>query len=267
MKFAIAACSDPVGDWLKIKLPQFRTMVEEAGHSLDARVERLSAVDGRVDPIERARLLNELFSDSSIDAIVDVSGGDLANEVLDHLDFDLISANAKPYAGYSDNSVVNLALNKFARITPTWWHADRILSRGIGELKRFGSGERFRPGLAPDSDEDSRSKPGETIIGGNIRCVAKLAGTRYWPEIPDGAAILLEGRSNTLGSVATYLTQLRHTGMFSDASALILGQFSDIDEAGKRDVVVKLAREVVGLPLWHAHGVGHSDDCEPWTVG
>lgn len=266
MKFAIAGCSDPIGEWMKIKLPQFRTMLEEAGHEVDERASRLDIHAGRTDPRERARLLNELFEDESIDAIVDVSGGDHANEVLDLLDYELIASNAKPYAGYSDNSVTILALRELAGLTSTWWHADRVLTRGIAELEAFGTGERFRPQLQPESDDDG-TPPGDILLGGNVRCVAKLAGTRYWPSVPSGAGILLEGRSNSLGSLATYLTQLRHAGLFDNASTLVLGQLTDIDDKGKRDVAVSLAREIVGLPLWYAPGVGHSDDCEPWTVG
>ena len=55
---------------------------------------------------ERAEVLMKFFKDSSIKAIFDVSGGDLANGVLDYLDFEIIKNNPKPFFGYSDLSVI-----------------------------------------------------------------------------------------------------------------------------------------------------------------
>lgn len=267
MRFALAACSDPITRWGDSKLPAFRQILGDGGHELDTRASQLVVRDGRVDPRERAELLNSLFVDPTIDAILDVSGGDLANEVLDYLDYAVIASSPKPYVGYSDNSTTILALRELAGIRSTWWHPDRILTRGLGELEAIVAGKIFRPHLEPDHPDDARTTPGDVLIGGNIRCVAKLAGTRYWPTIPAGASVLLEGRSNTLASVATYLTQLRHVGFFDNVSSLVLGQLTEIDSAGSRPVATRLAREITGLPIWHAPGVGHSPNCEPWTVG
>ena len=55
---------------------------------------------------ERGEELMKLYKDSSIDAIFDVSGGDLANEVLEYIDFNVIKNNPKPFIGYSDLSVI-----------------------------------------------------------------------------------------------------------------------------------------------------------------
>ncbi len=46
---------------------------------------------------ERASDLMGLFADDSIEAIYDISGGDLANGVLKYLDFDVISKSDKEY--------------------------------------------------------------------------------------------------------------------------------------------------------------------------
>ena len=46
-------------------------------------------------------------------AIFDVSGGDIANEVLPYLDFDTIRKANKPYFGYSDlTTVINSLYTK-----------------------------------------------------------------------------------------------------------------------------------------------------------
>ena len=53
-------------------------------------------------PAARAEALMALYRDPSIDAIFDVTGGDLANEVLGHLDWPVIAVSEKPLWGYSD---------------------------------------------------------------------------------------------------------------------------------------------------------------------
>ena len=57
-------------------------------------------------PASRAGALLSLYSNASVKAIFDLSGGDLANEILPYLDFGIIKRNPKPYFGYSDNSVI-----------------------------------------------------------------------------------------------------------------------------------------------------------------
>ena len=62
----------------------------------------------------RANELMKFYEDDSIKAIFDISGGDLANEVLDYLDYEIICKNNKPFFGYSDLTTV---LNAITTIT------------------------------------------------------------------------------------------------------------------------------------------------------
>ncbi len=53
---------------------------------------------------ERARDVNAAFADPSVKAVLSVIGGSDQLTVLPHLDASLISANPKPFFGYSDNT-------------------------------------------------------------------------------------------------------------------------------------------------------------------
>ena len=55
---------------------------------------------------DRAKELMSFYENKEIKAIFDISGGDIANEVLDYLDFDVIKRNYKPFFGYSDLTTV-----------------------------------------------------------------------------------------------------------------------------------------------------------------
>ncbi len=48
---------------------------------------------------EKAQEINKFYQDDTIDGIFDVSGGDLANEVLEYLDYDLIKEKRKMFWG------------------------------------------------------------------------------------------------------------------------------------------------------------------------
>ena len=55
---------------------------------------------------DKGKAFMDLYKNPKIKAIFDISGGDLANEVLDYLDYEFIAKNPKPIFGYSDLTTV-----------------------------------------------------------------------------------------------------------------------------------------------------------------
>ena len=51
------------------------------------------------------------------------------------------------------------------------------------------------------------------VVGGNIRCFLKLAGTEYLPSF-DGKILLLESYSGDVAGQGTYLNQYKQLGVF-----------------------------------------------------
>ena len=80
-------------------------------------------------PASRAGALLSLYSDASVKAIFDLSGGDLANEILPYLDFEIIKKNPKPYFGYSDNSVIVNAIQAKTGIQNILYNPKVLVSR------------------------------------------------------------------------------------------------------------------------------------------
>ena len=50
------------------------------------------------------------YQDREIQMIFDISGGDIANEILPYLDFEVIAENPKPFWGYSDLTTIMNAI-------------------------------------------------------------------------------------------------------------------------------------------------------------
>ena len=59
---------------------------------------------------ERAQAFNDFYRDPEIRMIFDLSGGNVANGVLEYLDYECILENPKPFFGYSDLTTVHQAI-------------------------------------------------------------------------------------------------------------------------------------------------------------
>lgn len=60
--------------------------------------------------------------------------------------------------------------------------------------------------------------------GGNIRCLLKLAGTAYWPDLR-GKILILEALGGKREQLITYLSQLKQLGAFEQAAGILLGTY------------------------------------------
>lgn len=65
---------------------------------------------------ERLEDLHSLFADKSIEAIISTIGGFNSNQLLDKLDYKMISRNPKIFVGYSDITSLHFALQKKASL-------------------------------------------------------------------------------------------------------------------------------------------------------
>ena len=89
---------------------------------------------------ERAADLMRFYKDDSIDAIYDISGGDLANGVLRYLDFDTIADSDKTFWGYSDlTTVINAIYAKTGKSSVLYQIKNLIGSEAILQQEDDGS--------------------------------------------------------------------------------------------------------------------------------
>ena len=221
---------------------------------------------------QRADALLELYRDDSVRAIFDVSGGDLANEILDHLDYEVISSHPKPFWGYSDITAILYAL-----------YAKTGAVSGLYQLRNLtgadapGKQQRFFRSVLEGKDELYRVQwdflQGDSmngvVIGGNIRCFLKLAGTPYLPDFA-GKILFLESRSGGADRIAACLAQLRQIGAFSKISGLLLGTFSQMEKTGEKPSVPELVLRAVKnpcLPIAVTSQVGHGADSRCLLIG
>ena len=241
---AIISCSNGLQESARPTLDKLLDILSSLGlnvilsSAIYVKDDGLSSGSGK----ERGKELMKLYKDSSIDAIFDVSGGDLANEVLEYIDFDIIKNNPKPFIGYSDLSVILNSIYSQVGDTSYLYQVRHIVANKEN-LNRFIN-------FIKDSNNDLfnidyRWIQGESmegiVIGGNIRCTLKLAGTKYMPNFK-GKILLLESLGGDVAKMRTFLTQLKLMGAFKEINGIILGTFTEMEKNNYNPKEIKLVK-------------------------
>ncbi len=176
-------------------------------------------------PQQQAADINAMFANPAVRAIIALTGGFSALTVLDYLDYQLIAANPKPFLGMSDTTLYQWAIlaqcghsglhtndlkdgfgHYWAKLKPE--QHDRLTnlyrqlllrSDPLGQLPRLSEWECWRPGVTTGR-----------LIGGNLKRLVALAGTRYWPKPAwfEGAIFFWEELGTTLYDLTIDLTRL-----------------------------------------------------------
>ncbi|WP_415315973.1 S66 family peptidase [Clostridium perfringens] len=273
-KIGIISCSNGLSiknkniiEELKLNLKSlYIDMVE--GDTLYAKEYNLFSGTGE----EKARALEKLFLDKDIKMIFDISGGDLANEVLDFLDFNLIKENPKPFFGYSDLTVLLNAIYSQCHIA-TYNYQLRNLIGKFKEEQMQNFKASFIEGKEDIFNLDYKWINGShlegRVVGGNIRCLLKLAGTKYMPDFKD-KILFLESFSGNSAKMVTYITQYKNLGVFNEVKGIILGEFTEMEREDLKPDMVEILKRVIGeinIPILKTSDLGHGADAKCIPIG
>lgn len=220
---------------------------------------------------ERAQALMNFYLDDEVVEIFDISGGDLANGVLPYLDYAVIAKSSKKFLGYSDlTTVVNAIYVKTGKSSVLYQVRNLIYDHGVQQVVDF------RNVMVEHGADlykiDCRFVQGEEmqgiVIGGNIRCFLKLAGTEYMPDFTD-RILLLESYSGTVAKMETYLCQLKQMGAFDKAAGILLGTFTEMEEKNCVPCMAELVQSFAGkeMPIAVTKDIGHGTDAKAIVIG
>jgi muramoyltetrapeptide carboxypeptidase LdcA involved in peptidoglycan recycling len=171
-------------------------------------------------PQNRVDDIHSMFGDPEVKAIVAAIGGDHSCHLLPLLDFDLIRQNPKIFMGFSDVTVLNVAiwvetglvtfngpalLTDFAEFPRMFEYTQRYMLRALCEARPIGViepstwwTEEFLDWAQGEDLTRPRSRQSSTgwswlrggvaegvLIGGCLESLEHLRGTRFWPEWHD----------------------------------------------------------------------------------
>ncbi len=225
---------------------------------------------------ERTADLHDLFGDPEVAAIIAAVGGDHSCHLLPHLDFGLIAENPKIFMGYSDITVLNVAIwertglvtfngpavmTDFGEYPRPFEYTVRAFERAvcsgdaIGRIEPAGrwTEERLDWGTKADLTRarETSVSPGWTwlrggaaegeLVGGCIESLQHLRGTDFWPDFR-GRILFLETSEEkpSPARVDGMLMDYENMGVFGRISGLLVGRpmyYTDAEKAELRAVV------------------------------
>lgn len=220
---------------------------------------------------ERADALMKFYKDDEIKGIFDISGGDIANGILPYLDYDIIANSSKMFWGYSDlTTVINAVYKKTGKASVLYQIRNLLLDDGEHQIANFKNTvlQNGKDLFRIDCKFIQQSKMNGIVVGGNIRCFLKLAGTEYMPDLRD-KILLLESFGGTAAKIETYLCQLQQMGAFDDIGGIILGTFTEMEKEKGIPAMEALVKRIAGkdLPIAVTRKIGHGADSKGIIIG
>lgn len=271
-KVGIVCCSNGQAVSYGEKIDRLRNVLAEIGLVpvfSDYIYERQSVFSGTAQ--ERAGSLMCFYEEDEIKAIFDISGGDIANELLPFLEFDVIARSEKLFWGYSDlTTVINAIYAKTGRSSVLYQVRNLIYADSEKQTSNFintvlnGQRDLFLFDYAFIQGEHMEG----IVTGGNIRCFLKLAGTPYLPDL-NGKILLLEAYHGTVPQMAAYLNQLKQMGVFDRINGILLGTFTEMESKGLVPSMADLVKRYAGtkLPIAVTGQIGHGVDSKAIMIG
>ncbi len=218
---------------------------------------------------ERLQDLTQAVLDPKIEAIICIRGGYGSGRLLHRIPFPDFSRNPKLFIGHSDITFLHLGLMSRAGWTvfhgPNLIEMSHVPQRAENVIKVlsgqasyewvFDGDQVLRPGAA-----------GGRVLGGNLSCLAHLAGTPYMPDT-SGALLLIEDRGEALYRLDRMMNHLKLAGILGRLGAILLGEFTDCAENAEIcRMIMDLVREY-DFPVVHSLPFGHGAHNEVIAFG
>lgn len=221
---------------------------------------------------QRADALMEFYTNPEIIAIFDISGGDLANELLEYLDFHVIQSNPKPFFGYSDITTILNAIYTKSNVPCYLYQIRNVISKQSEiQLKHFFHSLFLKQKDLFDITYHfiQGSQMDGIVVGGNIRCFLKLAGTPYFPNL-EQKILLLESRSGEIALMKSFLQQLKLMKAFDNVNGILLGTFTQMETSSCIPNIETLVLDTISnenLPIAKTADIGHGSDSKAIIIG
>jgi muramoyltetrapeptide carboxypeptidase len=229
---------------------------------------------------QRAEDLMAMFLDDDVDAVLALRGGWGCARLLPLLDYEAIRAHPKPLIGYSDITALLLAV--YARsgvvtfhgpVGRSTWNEQTVESFRQVLVRR---GKLYLSAVPPETARRDGYQPIRSgmadgpLVGGNLSVVSALAGTPYLPDFA-GHVVFFEEVSEDIYRIDRMLTQLRLSGAFDEAAAVVFGQCRSCATAEvPGDGLAWLLRDHFGRgrrPAWTGAPIGHVSPVYTLPIG
>ena len=274
-------------DCREIALKRFHEMgltVEFAPNTTDANWNVLGT--GSIK--QRADDLMTAFKDKSVKAIFTVIGGYNSNQILAHLDYDVIKANPKIICGFSDITAILAAIT--AQTGLQTYYGPHFSSIGMKKGCEYTLDylQKMLFSDAPVAIQPSAEWSDDlwfldqekrefikievfwnihngcaegTIIGGNLCTFNLLLGTKYRPEFPEDTILMIEDDAGSSAEIFDRnLQALCHQPDFKNVKGLVIGRFQKGSKLNREmlEFIINNKPELKDIPVLANVDYGHA---------
>jgi muramoyltetrapeptide carboxypeptidase len=229
---------------------------------------------------DRLADFNDALRDPGIKAIIATRGGKGAYRIAGDLDFEAARRYPKLVVGFSEVTILHMALLKhagLAGIHGASWDAATFGAETAESFVRAVMTTEPITIRATDREHTStlttRGKAWGRLIGGNQDAMATAAG---WC-LPDfnGAILLIEATNLRLGHIDRQLTMLKRSGVLDGIAGVAIGQYTDCGSAtdpttNVRCTEIDILRDQFGgldVPILGGLPIGHGRNPIALPVG
>ena len=241
-----------------------------------------SSVEKRVADIHTA------FADKSVKAILTIIGGFNSNQLLEHLDYDLIKNNPKIFCGFSDITALHCAIRtQTGLVTYYGPHfsslgmkhgCDYTFAHFVKMLVEEGKDDVKASEIWSDDlwflDQEKREFEANegywlihkgsakgTVIGGNLGTFNLTLGTKYRPAFEKDTILFIEDTEDcSLPIFERNLQALIYQPDFKNVKALVIGRFQKGSKVTREglEYIINTKPELKDLPVLANVDFGHS---------
>lgn len=198
------------------------------------------------------------------------SGGDLANGVIDLLDYQVIKENNKPLFGYSDlTCLLNALYAQTQQVNVLYQISHLVHDKAIFQQQNFYQSLFKNQSVLYDFSYHfiRGTHMSGIVVGGNIRCFFKLAGTKYCPNMKD-KILFLESLGGESALIYSHLIHLKQMGVFDCIASILLGTFTKMQEKNCQPSIEDMIVQVVErIPIAKTEQIGHGTDSKALIIG
>lgn len=210
----------------------------------------------------------DFWNDDSIDAIFCLRGGYGSLKLLEKIDFAKLVRRNKIFIGYSDITVLLLAL--YFKLNLVTFHGpmlgidffkttsssvNKFSERNLWKILRenqFLFSYSYRSSIVI-----SPGRANGVLLGGNLSCIASMIGSAFLPSFKN-SILFLEDCNEDMYRIDRYLTQLKNAGIFNNLKGLIFSNFQNCKFT--KEQFVRLVKDILKkdkFPILYGFPIGH----------
>ena len=216
--------------------------------------------------------LTTFFKDKNIDAIFCLRGGYGSLRLLQDIDFKIFKRNKKILIGFSDITVLLLAI--FAKTKLITFHGPMLgienNPTSINKMWKLITDKNFSFSYQNKSKGVviKRGKAKGKLLGGNLTNICSMIGSGYLPDFKD-SILFLEDCNEEPYKIDRLLTQLQNAKIFNKVNGIIFSSFYSCKFKNQKEIMnlIKDKTSNLKIPIIYNFPIGHGKNNFAVSIG